>query len=310
MLKKTLFVLLAMLITSIPALAIELPSGAAQEGTPLFEKPSTAYASSYKFNEILEAYGLKLDPQAVPTVPSSYAKVVGDQVVFNYNSVAYSPAQYHSILTAYGLELKPEAVWEKLSGLSYATVQGDKIVFPYVATAYGGEEWRTIMSAYSLPEVAAAPAPIPVAAPPKPGDSDGDGVTDDIDVCPGTPKGAVVDQRGCWAMSTALLFDFDKAVIKERFYPILDQTKEVFDAYPTMTVQIDGHADSTGPAAYNQRLSERRANAVMGYLVNSVGIDPSRLTAVGYGETRPAYPNDTDEHRAINRRVEFTPTMH
>ncbi len=310
MLKKTLFVLLAMLITSIPALAIELPADVAQrEGTPLFEKSPTAYSSSYKFNGILEAYGLKLEPQAVPTVPSSYAKVAGDQVVFNDDSIAYSPAQYHSILTAYGLELKPEAVREKLSGLSYASVKGDQIVFSDDSTAYGGEEWKTILSAYSLPEVAAV-APIPVAAPPRPGDSDGDGVTDDIDACPGTPKGAVVDQRGCWAMSSALLFDFDKAVIKKQFYPLLDQTKEVFDAYPTMTVQIDGYADSTGPAAYNQRLSERRANAVMSYLINSVGISKDRLSAVGYGESKPAYPNDTDEHRALNRRVEFTPTMH
>lgn len=310
MLKKTLFVLLAMLITSIPAFSIELPSDVAQrEGTPVFEKESTAYASSYKFNDILEAYGLKLEPSAVTGVPTSYAKVAGDQVVFNDDSVAYSPAQYHSILTAYGLELKPEAVKEKLSGLSYATVEGDKIVFPDVSTAYGGDEWRTILSAYSLPEVEAAPAPIPVAVPPTPGDSDGDGVTDDIDACPGTPRGAVVDKRGCWAMSSALLFDFDSAVIKKNFYPLLDQTKEVFDAYPTMTVQIDGHADSKGPTAYNQKLSERRANAVMGYLVNSVGIDAKRLTAVGYGESKPAYPNDTEEHRSINRRVEFTPTM-
>jgi OOP family OmpA-OmpF porin len=76
-----------------------------------------------------------------------------------------------------------------------------------------------------------------------------------------------------------------------------------------MKVMIEGHADSTGPEAYNQKLSERRANAVMGYLVNSVGISKDRLTAVGYGESRPAYPNDTPENQAKNRRVEFTPTM-
>jgi OOP family OmpA-OmpF porin len=76
-----------------------------------------------------------------------------------------------------------------------------------------------------------------------------------------------------------------------------------------MSVAIEGHADSTGPDAYNQKLSERRAKAVMAYLVNTVGIDPSRLTAVGYGESRPAYPNDTPENQAKNRRVEFTPAM-
>jgi OOP family OmpA-OmpF porin len=309
MLKKTLFALLIMLVTSIPALAIELPPDVAQrEGTPLFEKPSTAYASAYQFNAILEAYGLKLEPEAVSGVPSSYAKVSGNEVIFNDNSVAYSPAQYHTIFTAYGLQLKPEAVKAKLSGLSYAKVQGDKITFPDVSTAYGGEEWKTILSAYSLP-VVAAPAPVAIPVVSAPGDSDGDGVTDDKDACPGTPRGIVVDQRGCWAMSSAMLFDFDKAVIKTDFYPVLDETKIIFDQYPTMKVEIEGHADSTGPDAYNQNLSERRAKAVMMYLINSVGIDASRLTAVGYGESRPAYPNETDELRSLNRRVEFTPTM-
>jgi OOP family OmpA-OmpF porin len=307
MLKKTLFALLLMLVTSIPALSIELPPDVAQrEGTPLFEKPSTAYSSAYQFNGILEAYGLKLEPEAVSGVPSSYAKVSGGQVIFNENSIAYSPAQYHTIFTAYGLELKPEAVKEKLSGLSYAKVQDDRITFPDVSTAYGGDEWNTILSAYSLP-VVAAPVAVPVVL--TPGDSDGDGVTDDKDACPDTPRGVEVDERGCWAMSSGLLFDFDKAVIKKDFYPVLDETKKIFDEYPTMKVQIDGHADSTGPDAYNQKLSERRANAVMMYLINAVGIDASRLSAVGYGESRPAYPNETEELRALNRRVEFTPTM-
>jgi OOP family OmpA-OmpF porin len=309
MLKKTLLALLVLLVTSIPALSIELsPEVAQREGTPLFEKPSTAYSSAYQFNAILEAYGLKLEPEAVSGVPSTYAKVADGQVIFNENSVAYSPAQYHTIFTAYGLELKPEAVKEKLSGLSYAKVQDDTIVFPDVSTAYGGDEWNTILSAYSLPMVAeAAPVEVPVMA--TPGDSDGDGVTDDKDACPGTPRGIAVDERGCWAMSSALLFDFDKAVIKKDFYPVLDETKKIFDDYPTMKVQIDGHADSKGSDAYNQKLSERRAKAVMMYLVNSVGIDASRLSAVGYGESKPAYPNDTEELRALNRRVEFTPSM-
>ena len=92
--KKTLFALLAMLTMlaiSVPAFSIELPQGA----TPTFEKDSTAYSSSYKFNDLLAAYGLKMDPAAVSSVPSSYAKASGDDVVFNNNSVAYTPAQYH-----------------------------------------------------------------------------------------------------------------------------------------------------------------------------------------------------------------------
>lgn len=298
MLKKTLFVLLALFAISMPAQAIELPAGA----TPTFEKSSTAYASSYQFNRILEAYGLNLAPEAVSGVPATYAKVSGDQVVFNNDSIAYTPAQYHTIFTAYGLELTPQAVNE-LSVSSYAKVKNDTIVFGNDSIAYGGEEWTKILSAYSLPVVAAA-VPVPTI-----GDSDGDGVPDDRDACPDTPKGVVVDERGCWAAEDKLLFAFDSSVIKKEFYPVLDETKLIFDAYPAMTVQIDGHTDSVGTDAYNQKLSERRANAVMKYLVNEVGIAADRLTAVGHGEAKPAYPNDTPENRAHNRRVEFTPTM-
>lgn len=305
--KKTLFVLLAMLAVSMPALAIEMPAGA----TPNFEKDSTAYSSPYQFNSIMEAYGLKLEPAAVAGVPNTYAKVKGDTIAFNNDPIAYSPTQYHSILTAYGLELNQEAVKEKLGGVSsYAKVKGDEIVFGNDSIAYGGTEWTTIMSAYSLPMVAApAPKPMPKVVPMGPGDEDGDGVTDDKDACPGTPKGIAVDERGCWAISSDLLFGFDKAEIRPEYHSFLDNTKQIFDKYPTMKVQIDGHADSTGPEAYNQKLSERRAKAVKNYLVSEVGIAADRLTTVGYGEMKPAYPNDTKAHRAKNRRVEFTPAM-
>jgi OOP family OmpA-OmpF porin len=303
--KKTLFAFLAMLAISTPALSIELP----KDATPVFEKSSTAYASSYQFNDLLAAYGLTLAPEAVSSVPTSYAKVVDDKVAFNNNSIAYTPTQYHTILTAYGLELAPEAVTEKLGSVSsYAKVKEDKIIFGNTSIAYGGSEWTTILSAYSLPMVAAVPVPV-VKAVAMPGDEDGDGVTDDKDACPGTPRGIAVDERGCWAMSNALLFAFDSAVIKKDFYPVLDETKTIFDKYPTMKVQVEGHADSTGPEGYNQNLSERRAKAVVKYLVDSVGIEASRLKAVGHGEMKPAYPNDTKANRAKNRRVEFTPAM-
>lgn len=294
--KKTLFALLAMLAISIPAHSLELPADA----TPQFSKSSTAYSSSYQFNNLLGAYGLTMDPEAVSSVPTSYAKVSDDTIVFNNNSIAYTPAQYHTIITAYGVELLPEAVNEKLGGLSYATVKDDTITFGNRPTAYSGADWTTILSAYSLP-------PVPVEVVAMPGDSDGDGVTDDLDKCPNTPMGVAVGPRGCWALTNSMLFDFDSAVIKPEFYHILDYTKEAFDAYPDMHVQIDGHTDSTGPESYNQMLSEKRAKAIMEYLVNTVGVEASRLKAVGYGEARPGFPNDTKENRAQNRRVEFTP---
>ncbi len=299
--KKTLFALLAMLAISVPAFSIELPQGA----TPTFEKDSTAYSSSYKFNDLLAAYGLKMDPAAVSSVPTSYAKVAGGDIVFNNTSVAYTPVQYHSILTAYGLELKPEAVSAKLGDItSYATVKDGDIVFGNTSVAYDGEDWATILSAYSLP-VVEEEVVVAVGCP----DEDGDGICDDQDACPGTPKGIAVDERGCWALSSEVLFAFDKSVVKPEYYSFLNDTKKIFDEYPTMRVQIDGHTDSIGTDAYNQKLSERRANAVKDYLINKVGIEASRLKSVGYGESRPAFPNDTAENRAKNRRVEFTPAM-
>ncbi len=299
--KKTLFALLAMLAISVPAFSIELPQGA----TPTFEKESTAYSSSYKFNDLLAAYGLKMDPAAVSSVPTSYAKAAGNDVVFNNTSVAYTPAQYHSILTAYGLQLEPEAVSAKLGDVtSYATVKNGDIVFGNTSVAYDGEDWATILSAYSLPVVEEVVV-VAVECP----DEDGDGICDDQDACPGTPKGVAVDERGCWALASEVLFAFDKSVVKPEYYSFLNDTKKIFDDYPTMRVQIDGHTDSVGTDAYNQKLSERRANAVKNYLIDKVGIEASRLKSVGYGESRPAFPNDTAENRAKNRRVEFTPAM-
>jgi OmpA-OmpF porin, OOP family len=75
---------------------------------------------------------------------------------------------------------------------------------------------------------------------------------------------------------------------------------------PDLKVEVDGHADSTGAAAYNMTLSEKRAEAVKKYFVDQ-GIDPDRLTTKGFGITKPAASNDTREGRAKNRRVELTP---
>lgn len=99
-------------------------------------------------------------------------------------------------------------------------------------------------------------------------------------------------------------FDFDKYNIKPEFQPVLDEAAEILARNPKVTVIIEGHADSIGTEAYNQRLSERRADSAKRYLVGK-GIDASRLETVGYGELRPIASNSTAEGRAMNRRVEF-----
>lgn len=140
---------------------------------------------------------------------------------------------------------------------------------------------------------------------PVPMDSDRDGVYDDEDQCPDTPDGATVDSRGCWVLSD-LKFDTNKADIKAEGARILDSVVSIMRANPGLRLEVQGHTDNTGSAAYNKGLSQRRANAVMEYLV-AEGIDKARLSAVGYGFDRPATSNETEEGRAQNRRVELNP---
>ncbi len=156
-----------------------------------------------------------------------------------------------------------------------------------------------------LAKPAPKPAPMPVA---KPMDSDGDGVTDDKDQCPNTPKGATVDARGCWTYAAVVLFDFDSAEIKSEAHPMLDEAVVILKKNSQINVEVDGHTDNMGPAAYNMKLSERRANAVMKYFVDN-GVAAERLTMKGFGLTKPAAGNDTKEGRAKNRRVELTPVQ-
>jgi OOP family OmpA-OmpF porin len=155
----------------------------------------------------------------------------------------------------------------------------------------------------------AKPAPKPMAKPMvKPMDSDGDGVTDDKDQCPNTPKGATVDARGCWTYAAVVLFGFDSADIKSDAHPMLDEAVKILKKNPAIKVEVDGHTDNVGPAAYNVKLSERRANSILKYFVDN-GVEAERLTVKGFGLTKPAASNDTKEGRAKNRRVELTPVQ-
>jgi outer membrane protein OmpA-like peptidoglycan-associated protein len=105
-------------------------------------------------------------------------------------------------------------------------------------------------------------------------------------------------------------FDFNKSNIKPEFEPVLDEAARILQENPAVQVSVEGHTDSIGSEAYNQRLSERRANAVKHYLV-AHGAAASRLDAVGRGESQPVAPNktpdgkDNPEGRAMNRRVEL-----
>ena len=101
-----------------------------------------------------------------------------------------------------------------------------------------------------------------------------------------------------------ILFDFDSAALRSTSRDELREMAEVFNRYDDTTIVVAGHTDSTGSAAYNKRLSERRANAVSNYL-DAIGVSGSRLDAYGYGESKPKSSNETSSGRQRNRRVEL-----
>ena len=169
------------------------------------------------------------------------------------------------------------------------------------------------------------PPPPPANPPPAPDchalDDDHDGVNNCDDRCPDTAAGTVVGPDGCPQKVVIDLrgvnFKFDRPKVGEHnieptlqlptadSIAILDQAVDALKRYPEIKVELDGHTDSIGTDAYNQKLSERRAQIVYDYLT-AHGIDASRITAVkGFGETMPIDTNATKEGRARNRRTEL-----
>jgi OmpA-OmpF porin, OOP family len=178
----------------------------------------------------------------------------------------------------------------------------------------------------------------PVAASAPEVDTDGDGVYDAFDKCPDTPKGATVDGDGCPAdddkdtvwngidqcantpvdriadetgcpmpekvnIDLHIQFDNNRADIKEMYRDQIAKVAMFMRTYPAVTAEIEGHTDSVGSSKKNTALSRQRADNVKKYLVKEFGIDAARLTARGYGPSRPIADNGTEEGRAMNRRV-------
>jgi OmpA-OmpF porin, OOP family len=99
-------------------------------------------------------------------------------------------------------------------------------------------------------------------------------------------------------------FDFNKSIVKPEFYPNVNAVGDFMQKYPTVDITVEGHTDNVGKNAYNQKLSQRRAEAVKKYIVDKFDIDAKRIKAVGYGETKPIDSNKTAEGRYHNRRVQ------
>lgn len=143
------------------------------------------------------------------------------------------------------------------------------------------------------------PSPVVAAAPPPP----------PVVVAPcNAPAGFQVDAN-CHIIEQKVVvravdFEYNSAQLTEPAQQTLDQVASALAAQPELSVEIQGYTDSTGPAEYNLRLSQRRADSVKGYLIGK-GVNGSTLTARGYGKDNPVASNRTAEGRAQNRRVAF-----
>lgn len=142
-------------------------------------------------------------------------------------------------------------------------------------------------------------------------DSDGDGVFNSKDACAATPAGAKVDAKGCRLMldetvriTLNVKFANNSSEIRTSFESEFQQVAEFMKQYPDTKLVVEGHSDSVGKDSYNQWLSEKRAQAVANYLMANYGLSSERVSSVGYGETRPVADNSTADGRAKNRRVE------
>ena len=163
--------------------------------------------------------------------------------------------------------------------------------FDDTSVAAPNESWFGDVLASVGVVIPLGPAPVAAVAPPPPAPAP-------TPAPPPAPAPITIDLNG-------VNFDFDKSTLRPDALAILGEATEILKRYPDLRVEVAGHTDLCGPAAYNQGLSERRAKAVYDYLTSN-GIDSSRLAGpVGYGLTRPIDTNETKEGRARNRRTEL-----
>jgi len=146
-------------------------------------------------------------------------------------------------------------------------------------------------------------------------------VCDGVDVCPNTPQGVRVDEKGCpievnelevQLLDTGMIrvqninFATGKATITPESFPVIEDVAHILQQYPTLQIEIGGHTDNKGKAATNDKLSADRATAVMDYMKqNFPQITSSQFSAKGYGSSKAIAPNTTKLGQAKNRRVEF-----
>jgi len=141
-------------------------------------------------------------------------------------------------------------------------------------------------------------------------DSDSDGVADHSDSCPSTFPPALVDKNGCYRVlkksvniELNVQFDFDSSRSLTAHAIEVRKVADFMGQYPSTSVVIEGHTDSKGNDGYNQRLSEARATTIANLLVEEFRVDATRVSSMGYGESKPKVSNDTEAGRQRNRRA-------
>jgi len=199
-----------------------------------------------------------------------------------------------------------------VSGAALADTSGywvnatGQVVRDAAGTCYHNSSWTPAMA---IPGCGDVPLTQPTSRPAALADSDRDGVTDNIDRCPNTPLGAMVDSVGCpklldreVVMYLDVKFAFGKHDIEGDGGAEIKKVSQFMKQYPSVKVVVEGYTDDTGPADFNQTLSKERADAVIAVL-EANGVAASRLSAAAYGETHPMATNTTPEGRRENRRV-------
>jgi len=155
------------------------------------------------------------------------------------------------------------------------------------------------------------PAGVVVDAAGCPADEDGDGVPNYLDKCPKTPAGIKIDETGCpeevkkvRGALKGIGFKTGSATLLTSSYPVLDEAARILNDITDAKIEVQGHTDSTGSEAINQKLSDGRAKSVADYLIKA-GVPADRISSKGFGPSVPVGDNATKEGRAQNRRVEF-----
>jgi outer membrane protein OmpA-like peptidoglycan-associated protein len=224
-----------------------------------------AVTHAYKLSEQIRVREPKVEPKATPEPPSP------------------APADAHP--PAPSGEAKPKAQAPAAAAVPEPTSKGALAAPPAVEPA---PKRAVAPPPPALP--AAEPAPQPAAASPPP-----------------APPGLVAECRanlGAIASKGRVLFDRDSAELDASSFDTLKRLAAATKRCPGVRIAIEGHADIEGTTEYNQRLSVKRAEAVVAYLVKA-GADAQQLEAVGFGSSRPVARNDTLGNRARNRRIEI-----